>query len=216
MTKTDKILSIMAVILIGGGFIGTPIFNGYSNPVEFYQDVYERMNSETLSGTVYLKNVPIYLEGDVNFTQYDLDELTKEIPDALLQNCNEIYICHKGTNSTCDRVFASRDWSDANTQNPDGFVISDDNNVYLYTKSKRLLFHELMHLYDRAYGLDKTQQVIDLYTNCSAYLNSNAQFDASEFLSESAALYFTNPQQIKTPSLQPVYDYFQNLFHYYA
>lgn len=212
---TDVIILIIFMALVAG--VVLPVFGyGYSNPIDYYKDAIGQMTSEKLSGTVYLKNVPIYLEGNTGFTQYDLDKWTEEAPDVLLQNCTGIYICQKGTNSTCDRVFASYDWSNANIQNPDGFCVPNDNNVYLYTNSKSLLFHELMHLYTRVYGLDKSQQVINLYTEYSTYLNSNAQFNTDEFLSESAALYFTNPQQIKTKSLQPVYDYFQSLFHYYA
>lgn len=212
--KTITFFAIFYIVLFG--FFAPMVVYESPSPIEFYTDVLGRMTSEKLSGTVYLKNVPIYLEGDTGFTQYDLDKWTKEVPDALLQNCTGIYICQKGTNSTCDKVLATRDWSDANSQNPIGFVISEDNNVYLYVNRKSALIHELMHLYNRMYGLDASQQVIDLYTNCSAYLNSNAKFNASEFLSESATLYFTNPQQIQTQSLQPVYDYFQSLFHYYS
>ena len=212
---TDVIILIIFMALVAG--IILPVFGyGYSNPIDYYKDAIGQMTSEKLSGTVYLKNVPIYLEGNTGFTQYDLDKWTEEVPDVLLQNCTGIYICQKGTNSTCDRIYATRDWSDANSQNPDGFVISGDNNVYLYVNRKSALIHELMHLYNRAYGLDTSQQVIDLYTKCSAYLNSNAKFNASEFLSESATLYFINPKNLQTSNLQPIYDYFQSLFHYYA
>lgn len=214
MTKTDKILSIMAVILIGGGFIGTPIANGYSNPVEFYQDVYERMNSETLSGTVYLKNVPIHLEGDVNFTQYDLDKLTEEVPDVLLQNCSEIYICDlDDPNSICYR------FTSENHAGSGGFIVyNNSGKIFIDDDSNKakLMIHELMHRYNEVYGfISKNQQVIDLYNQYSSQINEYATISSSEFLSESAVQYFLEPTKLKQ-NAQPVYDYFQSLFHYYA
>ena len=219
MTKTDKILSIMAVILIGGGFIGTPIVNGYSNLVEFYQDVYGRMNSETLSGTVYLKNVPIYLEGNVNFTQYDLDKLTEDVPDVLLQNVSEIYICDfKDQNAICYQ-FTDENLTDAQgciVYNGSGRLFIDINA----TNKTNTIIHEAMHRYDEVNGLSDTQLVKDLFNTNSSYVVSetkeNAQKNEKEFLSESAVLYFTNPQKLQNQNLQPVYDYFQSLFHYYS
>lgn len=219
MTKTDKILSIMAVILIGGGFIGTPIVNGYSNPVEFYQDVYGRMNSETLSGTVYLKNVPIYLEGNVNFTQYDLDKLTEDVPDVLLQNCSEIYMCNFNNPNAICYQFTDKDKSKTS-----GFINYDNSgkifiNVNTYDKLNTII-HELMHRYDEVNGLSDTQLVKDLFVTYSQPLSlkttDNAKKDESEFLSEASELYFLSPEELQVTELQPVYDYFQSLFHYYA
>lgn len=211
---TDVIILIIFMALVAG--VVLPVFGyGYSNPIDYYKDTIGQMTSEKLSGTVYLKNVPIYLEGNTGFTQYDLDKWTEEVPDVLLQNCTGIYICQKGTNSTCDRIYATINGLNSN-KNTAGFVVSNDNNLYLYVNHQNTVVHELMHLYNRAYGLDKTQQVIDLYTECSAYLNSNAQSNTDEFLSESAELYFINPKNLQTSNLQPIYDYFQSLFHYYA
>lgn len=219
MTKTDKILSIMAAILIGGGFIGTPIVNGYSNPVEFYQDMYGRMNSETLSGTVYLKNVPIYLEGNVNFTQYDLDKLTEDVPDVLLQNCSEIYICDfKDQNAICYQ------FTDENLTDAQGYIVYNDSGrlfIDINARNKtNTIIHEAMHRYDEVNGLSDTQLVKDLFVTYSQPLSlkttDNAKKDESEFLSEASELYFLSPEELQVTELQPVYDYFQSLFHYYT
>lgn len=218
MTKTDKILSIMAVILIGGGFIGTPIVNGYSNPVEFYQDVYGRMNSETLSGTVYLKNVPVHLEGETGVTQYDLEKWTETVPDVLLQNVSEIYICDfKDQNAICYQ-FTDENLTDAQgciVYNGSGRLFIDINA----TNKTNTIIHEAMHRYDEVNGLSDTQLVKDLFVTYSQPLSlkttDNAKKDEREFLSEVSELYFISPEKLKTSELQPVYDYFQSLFHYY-
>lgn len=122
---------------------------GYSNPIEFYQDVIGRRQSQTLSGTVYLKNVPIHLEGNVNFTQYDLDKTAEEVPDVLLQNCQGVYMCQQGTNSTCDKEYAKHDWSNAPTQNVGAFTNLQTNIIYIFNfKQSDTFIHELMHLFD--------------------------------------------------------------------
>ena len=204
--------------ILYGYFIPVVVYES-SGPIEYYTDVIGRKNSPKLSGTVYLKNVPIYLEGTAGITtltQYDLDQWTNEIPDALLQNCTGIYICDKGTDSTCDKVFASADWSNAYTQDPAAFVIGNEYNVYSFSNNKKNIIHELMHLYTKANGLENSQQVIDLYNSYNSYFRDLASFDASEFLSVVSENYFMNPKSLQNSELQPVYDYFQSLFHYYA
>ena len=219
--KENVKLAIFSIIFFGillGFFVPTVVYKT-SGPVKFYTDVLGRMNSPTLSGTVYLKNVPVYLERDTSLTQYDLDKWTEEVPDVLLQYCSEIYICNfDDPNSVCYQ-FTSENKSESS-----GFVIWDNSgrifiDINSYNKLDTII-HELMHRYDEVYGINNTQQVKDLFNTKSSYLVSetkdNAQKDESEFLSEAAVLYFTHPEDLKTTELQPVYDYFQSLFHYYA
>lgn len=203
--------------ILYGYFIPVVVYES-SGPIEYYTDVIGRKNSPKLSGTVYLKNVPIYLEGTAGITtltQYDLDQWTNEIPDVLLQNCTGIYICDRGTDSTCDKVWNNGTWSTTNVQNPSGFVVTDNYNVYLYANKKSTLIHELMHLYSRAYGLENTQQVINLYNQHAAKISNYATSNSQEFLAESAKQYFLKPKKLQRDAL-PVYDYFQSLFHYYS
>lgn len=204
--------------ILYGYFIPVIVYES-SGPIEYYTDVIGRKNSPKLSGTVYLKNVPIYLEGTAGITtltQYDLDQWTNEIPDALLQNCTGIYICDKGTNSTCDNVWNNADKSNVYTQNPGAFITGNDYKVYSFSNDKKDIIHELMHLYTKANNLENSQQAIDLYNSYNSYFRDLASFNASEFLSVVSENYFMNPKSLQNSELQPVYDYFQSLFHYYA
>lgn len=217
--KENIKLAIFSIIFFGillGFFVPMIVYKS-SGPVEFYTDVIGRMNSPTLSGTVYLKNVPIHLEGNLDFTQYDLDKLTAEVPDVLLQNCNEIYMCQKGTNSTCDREYAKYDWSNSPTANVGGFANLQTNNLYLFNRKQSNTFiHELMHLFDERNGQLRNQEyVVNLYNQHAAKISNYAMSNVQEFLAVSAEQYFLEPEKLQR-NAQPVYDYFQSLFHYYA
>lgn len=202
--------------ILYGYFIPVVVYES-SGPIEYYTDVIGRKNSPKLSGTVYLKNVPIYLEGNLDFTQYDLDKLTAKVPDVLLQYCNEIYMCQKGTNSTCDREYAKYDWSNSPTTNVGGFADLQTNNLYLFNRKQSNAFiHELMHLFDEKNGqLRNQEQVISLYNQYAAKISNYAKSNSQEFLADSAEQYFLKPEKLQR-NAQPVYDYFQSLFHYYA
>lgn len=220
--KVSFLQKIIITIIILAGLVALvcipPSIIGYPSVTGFYQDLIGKMTSEPLSGIVYLKNVPIHLEGDTGFTQYDLDKLTEEVPDVLLENCSDIYICDfKNPNA----VFYQ--FSDENHMDAHGLTIWDGSGrIYIDNNADKLsvLIHEAMHRYDEIYGLSNTPQIQNLFNTYKVALSEetkdNAQKDESEFLSEASVLYFTNPKTLQTTELHPVYDYFQNLFHYYA
>lgn len=207
------VLIIFMVLVVGVVF---PVYGyGYSNPIDYYKDAIGQATSEKLSGTVYLKNIPIHLDGDTGFTQYDLDKLTGKVPDVLLQYCSEIYICNfDDPNSVCYQ-FTNEDHA-----KDGGFTIWDNSGrIFINSKSYNKLntiIHELMHRYDEVYGvISKNEQVIDLYNQYANQISSYATTDSGEFLAESAVQYFLEPEKLQR-NAQPVYDYFQSLFQYYA
>ena len=204
--------------ILYGYFIPVVVYES-SGPIEYYTDVIGRKNSPKLSGTVYLKNVPMHLEGNTGFTQYDLDKLSQEVPDILLQNCNEIYMCYfNNPNSICYQL-ATPDTA-ANIASYDGFTIWDgsgrivvDINSYNILNS---IIHELIHLFDEKNNfLSQGQSVLSLYNQYAAKISNYAKTNSQEFLAESGKQYFLKPEKLQRDAL-PVYDYFQSLFHYYS
>lgn len=219
--KENVKLAIFSIIFFGillGFFVPTVVYKT-SGPVEFYTDVLGRMNSPTLSGTVYLKNVPVYLERDTSLTQYDLDKWTEKVPDVLLQYCSEIYLENFDNSNTMSYQAHNGNFEEGVKQT-NGFVVRDGTGrIYINSKSYNKLntiIHELMHRYDEVYGvISKNEQVIDLYNQYANQISSYATTDSGEFLAESAVQYFLEPEKLQR-NAQPVYDYFQSLFHYYA
>ena len=193
-------------------------------PVTYYKNLWGTLTSKKLEGTVYLKDVPIHLEGDPDFSQYSLEVLRREVPDVLLENCEEIYVCVTGTNSTCDQEYAKHDWSNAPTQDVGAFTVMASQKVYIFNNQPYGIFltelssgtfiHELMHLYDQRYSLSTQEEVFDLYRDYAEEISDYATSNCQEFLADAARKYFLAPKKLEKKS-RPVYDYFQDLFHYY-
>ena len=193
-------------------------------PVTYYKNLWGTLTSKKLEGTVYLKDVPIYLEGDPDFSQYSLEVLRREVPDVLLENCEEIYVCVTGTNSTCDQEYAKHDWSNAPTQDVGAFTVMASQKVYIFNNQPYGIFltelssgtfiHELMHLYDQRYSLSTQEEVCDLYRDYAEEISDYATSNCQEFLADAARKFFLAPKKLEKKS-RPVYDYFQDLFHYY-
>ncbi|WP_296242006.1 hypothetical protein [uncultured Faecalicoccus sp.] len=168
--------------------------------------------------------MPIHLEGDPDFSQYSLEVLRREVPDMLLENCEEIYVCVTGTNSTCDQEYAKHDWSNAPTQDVGAFTVMASQKVYIFNNQPYGIFltelssgtfiHELMHLYDQRYSLSTQKEVFDLYRDYAEEISDYATSNCQEFLADAARKYFLAPKKLEKKS-RPVYDYFQDLFHYY-
>ena len=204
--------------ILYGYFVPVVVYES-SGPIEYYTDVIGRKNSPKLSGTVYLKNVPIYLEGNTSLTQYDLNKWTEKVPDVLLQYCSEIYLENFDNSNTMSYQAHNGNFEDGVKQT-NGFVVRDGTGrIYINSKSYNKLntiIHELMHRYDEVYGvISKNEQVIDLYNQYANQISSYATTDSGEFLAESAVQYFLEPEKLQQ-NAQPVYDYFQSLFHYYS
>lgn len=178
---------------------------------------------QKLEGSTNLKDIPVYIEGDVYLSQEMLDQWAENQPNELLANCRAIYVCDPNIETTCSAVHNQNsfpEYSPGGFPDLGGFVIYDNSRiVYLNGISDDLngcLTHELMHLYDYRNGLSYTERAINLYETKKEYLTEYGQNDIKEFLADAAIYYFQNQDELYVDERIDIYNYFKELFPSYA